>query len=50
MIHLKINKNIKLLIIAVSVIGFVSLGIGTLPAFSHGGKTHGGEMFSAFQD
>ena len=49
MIHLKINKNIKLLIIAVSVIGFVSLGIGTLPAFSHGGKTHGGEMFSAFQ-
>ena len=49
MIHLKINKNIKLLIIAVSVIGFVSLEIGTLPAFSHGGKTHGGEMFSAFQ-
>jgi hypothetical protein len=49
MIHLKIIKKLKLLIIAVSVIGFISIGIGTLSAYGHGGKTHGGEMFSAFQ-
>lgn len=49
MIHLKISKKLKLLIMAVSVIGFISIGIGTLPAYSHGGKTHDGKMFSALQ-
>ena len=49
MIHLNISKKLKSFIITVSVIGFISIGIGVLPAYSHGGKTHEGEMFSAFQ-
>ena len=49
MIYSKTSKKFRLMIITATVIAFVSIGIGTLPAFSHGGKTHGGEMFSAFQ-
>ena len=49
MIHLNISKKLKSFFITVSVIGLISIGIGVLPAYSHGGKTHGEEMFSAFQ-
>ena len=49
MIHFKTSNKLRLVIITVAVIGFIYIGIGTLPAYSHGGKTHGGEIFTAFQ-
>ena len=49
MMHSKVTNKFGMVVITVAVIGFVSMGIGTLPAYSHGGKTHGGEIFSAFQ-
>ena len=49
MIHFKTSYKLRLVIITVVVMGFVYIGIGTLPAYSHGGKTHGGEIFTAFQ-
>jgi hypothetical protein len=49
MIHFKTSNKLRLVIITVAVIGFIYIGIGSLPAYSHGGKTHGGEIFTAFQ-
>ena len=49
MIHFKTGYKLRLVIITAAVIGFIYMGIGALPAYSHGGKTHGGEIFTAFQ-
>lgn len=49
MIHFKTSNKLRLVITTVAVIGFIYIGIGSLPAYSHGGKTHGGEIFTAFQ-
>jgi len=44
--HLKTGNKIKVAIIAFAmVVGFCSIIV--LPAHSHGGKTHGGEAFTA---
>ena len=48
MIHLKTGNKIKVAIfVFVMVVGFSS--IIAMPAHSHGGKTHDGEAFTAFQ-
>lgn len=49
MIYSKTSKKFRRVIITATVIGFISIVIGALPAHSHGGKTHEGEMFSVFQ-
>ena len=48
MIHFKTSYKLRLVITTVAVIGFICLGIGVLPAYSHGGKPHSGEIFTAF--